>query len=317
METIAILPPPPQSTGDPLQFLWPDSEEEAVVRVTQIRVPDKGSRPQTARVVIEGVPVDGVVDTGADITIVGAEAFKRIATVAKLRRRDFKPADKTPHTYDQRTFHIDGRVDLDITFEGQTMKTPIYVKMDAREQLLLSEGVCRQLGIVAYHSRVVPGHGEDKKAVAAEMYVPMVRVQLIQAVKMKPGESVIAKVKLVGGGVGGTGYNSIEGTDMVAGAPKQVMLIESDRELPEKIGAQVSGTLVEVQTDGCARVMLTNKHSLTHKIEEGTDVSQAVPVDIVEAEEMELETDREEMFSASGWSFSGTISKRGASCTRT
>ena len=75
METIAI---PPQSTGDPLQFLWPDSEEEAVVRVTQIRVPDKGSRPQTAHVVIEGVPVEGVVDTGADITIVGAEAFKRI-----------------------------------------------------------------------------------------------------------------------------------------------------------------------------------------------------------------------------------------------
>ena len=126
------------------------------------------------------------------------------------------------------------------------------------------------------------------------MYVLMVREQLIQTVKMKPGESVIAKVKLVGGGVGGTGYNSIEGTDMVAGAPKQVMLIESDRELKERIGAQVSGTLVEVQTDGCARVMLTNKHSLTHKIEEGTDVGQAVPVDIVEAEEMELETDREE-----------------------
>ena len=74
---------------DPRQFLLPDSDrEELVVRVTQICVPDKGSRPQLVRVVVAGVPVEGVVDTAADITIVGegAETFKCIATVAKLRR---------------------------------------------------------------------------------------------------------------------------------------------------------------------------------------------------------------------------------------
>ena len=59
-----------------------------------------------------GVPLDGVVDTGADITLIGAEAFKRIATVAKLHRRDFKRPDKTPRTYDQKTFRIDGRFEL-------------------------------------------------------------------------------------------------------------------------------------------------------------------------------------------------------------
>ena len=101
--------------------------------------------------------MEGVVDTAADITIVGAEAFKRIAAVAKLKKRDLKPADKTPRTYDQKVFHLDGRLDLDITFQEQTMKTPVYVKMDAKEQLLLSEGVCRQLGIVHYHEQVVPG----------------------------------------------------------------------------------------------------------------------------------------------------------------
>ena len=34
------------------------------------------------------------------------------------------------------------------------MKTPIYVKIDAFDQLLLSEGVCRQLGIISYHPDV-------------------------------------------------------------------------------------------------------------------------------------------------------------------
>ena len=35
------------------------------------------------------------------------------------------------------------------------MKTPVYIKADAPEQLLLGEGVCRQLEIVSYHPKVV------------------------------------------------------------------------------------------------------------------------------------------------------------------
>ena len=140
------------STDDPLQYFLPDSDDDAIVRVTQVCVHNKGSKPQTVNVVSKAcLHVNGVVDTGADITIIGAEVFKRIAAVANLRKSDFKPPNKTRCTYKQMTFHIDSRVDLDVTFQGRTMKTPIYVKMDAREQLLLSEGVCRQLGIVTYH----------------------------------------------------------------------------------------------------------------------------------------------------------------------
>jgi len=74
--------------------------------------------------------------------------------VARLKKRDFKKADRTPRTYDQRPFRLDGRMNLDINFEGKTMRTPIYIKMDAHDQLLLSEGVCRQLGIISYHEKV-------------------------------------------------------------------------------------------------------------------------------------------------------------------
>ena len=35
------------------------------------------------------------------------------------------------------------------------MNTPIYLKIDAAEPLLLTEGVCRQLGMVTYHPRVL------------------------------------------------------------------------------------------------------------------------------------------------------------------
>ena len=61
-----------------------------------------------------------------------------------------------PFTYDGKAFKLDGRIDLNITFEGRTMTTPVYVKMDAKDSLLLSEGVCRQLEIISYHPEVMP-----------------------------------------------------------------------------------------------------------------------------------------------------------------
>ena len=85
--------------SDPRQFFLPDSDEgEPDANVEEVRVSDRGSLPQMVRVVVAGVPVEGVVNTAADITIIGAEAFKPITSVAKLKRRDFKPVDKTLHT---------------------------------------------------------------------------------------------------------------------------------------------------------------------------------------------------------------------------
>ena len=118
------------------------------------RVQDKGSKLRRANVVVAGVPTNGVIDSGADITIVGGDLFRRIVAVEKVKKRQFKPVDKLPHTYDRRPFHLDGKIDVDITFTGTTMKTTVYVKLDAAEQLLLSEGVCRQLGIIQYHPDV-------------------------------------------------------------------------------------------------------------------------------------------------------------------
>ena len=66
--------------------------------VCTIRIDDRGSMPQCIPVQLQGVPVYGVIDTGADITILGGKLFKRVGTTSKLRRRDFRPADKTLET---------------------------------------------------------------------------------------------------------------------------------------------------------------------------------------------------------------------------
>ena len=224
---------------DPRKYLLSDSEgEEPVVSTREVRVQDKGSHPQSVQVVVAGVPVDGIVDTAVNISIIGAEVFKRIAAVAKLRKRDLKPADKTPRNYDHKPFHLDRQL------QGKMVRTQIYLKMDAHVQLLLLEGVCRQLGIVNYHSLVTPGNNQDEVK-ADDALVSTVRVQLVQTVKLRPQETVLAEVRLFGAG-GKQSWSS------------EKMLLESGEQFCRETGGQIVSSLVQPAADGIAHVLLSN-----------------------------------------------------------
>ena len=126
---------------DPFRYLLSDSEEEDST-VGVIRVIDEGSKCQCVKVVVGGAPLLGIVDSGADITIMGSNAFKQVASVAGLKKRDFKKPDKVPRNYDQQPFHVDGKIVIDIEFQERTMTTPVYVKMDAPEELCSCQKVC-------------------------------------------------------------------------------------------------------------------------------------------------------------------------------
>ena len=109
---------------------------------------DKGSDPKCVTVLLQGLPSIGLIDSGADITIIGGELFKRITAVPRLKKQDFKRADNTLKRHDQRSFTLDGRLDLVIEFDNKVLHTPVYMKMDSPDQLLLPESVCRQLGVI-------------------------------------------------------------------------------------------------------------------------------------------------------------------------
>ena len=53
-----------------------------------------------------------MIDSGADITIVGGDLFRKVAMVSKPKRKDFGVADKTPRTYDQKSFVLHGCMDF-------------------------------------------------------------------------------------------------------------------------------------------------------------------------------------------------------------
>ena len=93
---------------DPLDFLQYDSDDEEG-DIKTVRVEDRGSKPRKVLVDIQGVPATGVIDSGADITIMGAELFK-VASVAQLKKSALKKPDKTPYTYDHQPFSLNGKL---------------------------------------------------------------------------------------------------------------------------------------------------------------------------------------------------------------
>ena len=94
-----------QKEVSPLDLLLSSSgDEEETIRM--VRVVDKGSLPHLAKVLIQGVPAEGLVDSGADITIIGGELFRKVAAAARLKKHDFQKADQTPRTCDRVTYEL-------------------------------------------------------------------------------------------------------------------------------------------------------------------------------------------------------------------
>ena len=77
-------------TEDPESFLLSSSEEEDDPGVKMVRVTDHGSVTQCVKVLIQGVPAYGLIDSGADITTIGDSLFKKVAAVARLKKKNFR-----------------------------------------------------------------------------------------------------------------------------------------------------------------------------------------------------------------------------------
>ena len=212
----------------------------------------------------------GIIDSGADITIIGGRLFKRVALAARLKKKDFMKPDKTPRTYDQKPFTLDGKMDLDVVFEDRAMRTSVYIKMDAHDQLLLSEGVCRQLGIISYHSKVERWRGGFKQSAtegkaAVEAKVPTVKVQLVRTVRLLPHQSVTTTVQCDSANLGGN----------------RVLLMEyqGDGLL------QSEDVLLQPSATGLAQMVFSNPSGCSCVITEGTFVGEALEVETVAPDE--------------------------------
>lgn len=192
--------------------------------------------------------------------------------MARLKKSAFKKPDRTPYTYDRQPFSLDGKLELDITFDNCTMRTPVYVKMDAPDPLLLSEGVCHHLGIVKYH----PSVGADPPATQSsspDAHVPIVRVKLIHSTRIPPMKSTVVPVQLVG-------KRPAHG----------LALLEP---LCGDDFPHFASSLVNIDEQGCCNMMITNPTGFTQKLEKDDIVGQVVDAECVSADCSDIEMGEE------------------------
>ena len=148
------------------------------------------------------------------------------------------------------------------------MKTTVYVKTDTQDQLLLSESVCRQLGVVPEHRFVEPPKVPDRNT-DAEALVPTVRVQLVKSLRIPAKQGAIVPVCCEG---------NVKGF-------QQPSLVEATQELD---GLVVEGAVITPQKDGITRTVVWNNSGFTQKLGEG-----AVLGVIESAEELDVSPDME------------------------
>ena len=157
----------------------------------------------------------------------------------------------------------------------------MYIKLDAKEQLLLSEGVCRQLSVICYHPDIESWKHRNKRTPcttttvkegkAAELQekgwgrvvVPTVSVKLIQALRLPAGQCSVVQVQL-------------EGEEK--GRP---LLFEADHDIEQELGLELSDILLQ-PTEGTAQMVVANNSGFTKCVHAGTTIGEAVPGNVVD-----------------------------------
>jgi len=121
---------------------------------TKPKYSNKGKESQHVKIKIEGVPVTGLIDTGSDITIMRGDLFYHIVGKAGIDTDLLQSPAHKACTYDQKPITLDGQMEMSLGFGKKVLQTTVYAKLAASDELLLSEAVCHQLGIVNYHPSV-------------------------------------------------------------------------------------------------------------------------------------------------------------------
>ena len=81
-----------------------------------------------ATVSIEGIPVRGLVDSGSSATIISYNVFQKIGQTAKIPASELQQPVVILRDYSQRTIPVGASVKLTVSFQGQSITVPVYIR---------------------------------------------------------------------------------------------------------------------------------------------------------------------------------------------
>ena len=156
-------------------------------------------------------------------------------------------------------------MDVNIGFGDKQVRTTIYVKTEAPDPLLLSEVICRQLGIIHYHPNVKPldGNGETEAAKQSiqtcSKQMSESRVKMIQTVRLPAQHTAVMPVKIDGN--------------------EDTLLLEPNPTLVDTLG--IEDSLLEADQGGTAMVVVSNRGKISHLLKQGEEIGTVRKVNVV------------------------------------
>ena len=154
-------------------------------------------------------------------------------------------------------------MDINICFKDKQVYTTIYVKMEAPNSLLLSEAVCRLLGIIQYHPNVKPLNAEESETAKQTQKN---KVRLIQTIWLPEQHAVVMPVEVDGN----------EGTLFLEPNPKLVDLL------------CIEDSVLEANQEGRAMVVVSNSSKINHVFKRGEEIGTVRKVSVVNSLDMNV-----------------------------
>ena len=207
-------------------------------------------------VTVEGVSIEGVVDTASQSTII-SRSFLHVIGQSLRRQGKPLPALVKPHPYKfygkgGEQLVITAQTKLTVEADGRSVIVPVFVQPDSSQACLLGNNVLMHLGV-----KVQRANGDPVKLVGGE--VNQSQVRLVQAVSVPSGKAKFVEAKL--------DVPLVEGEELV---------FEPCAETFDRHALVAPEALVTLHSDGKILVPVENHEALTVRLESDTVLGQVV-----------------------------------------
>ena len=211
-----------------------------------------------ATVMVEGMPVEAMLDPGSSATIIPYSVFKGIGKKARIPSESLQPPDVTLRDYNQGPIPVGARVELTFTWKDRAVTTPAYIRSElsgGNDCCLLGTNVIVPLGLM------VPDLGVEARG-GAEPVEPVTvgeaRVQLVGVTRIPSRCAAVVTAEV----------SNVSGRQPVVFEPDDTWLAESR--------LQVEDSLLDLDETGLANLVIHNPTSETMRLDAGCGIGVAI-----------------------------------------
>ena len=166
---------------------------------------------------------------------------------------------------------MDAQIDVTISFESHYIRTTIYVKLQAPDQVLLSESVCRELGIVSLvhsvESEVMEGSDLRQENSNNKSENTTAKIKMIPTVRIPANHPAVVPIQV---------FDKTDEIDETG-----LLLLEPNPVLNEALS--IDNFLAQLHDGESTAITISNYSTTTHILNEGNEIGTVSRVSVVDS----------------------------------